>query len=111
MLALLDFRHGDRPAIIEDVLARFRETARRHRVRCPTCGWQPGRFDHWSCLETGPPEHFAPGCGTAWNTFETRGRCPGCDHQWRWTICLSCASWARHEDWYAPEDEDDETLH
>ena len=39
-------------------------------------------------------------CGTAWNTFATRGRCPGCAHQWRWTSCLRCDQWSPHGDWY-----------
>ena len=40
----------------------------------------------------------------AWNTFETRGKCPDCAHQWRWTSCLRCEGWSRHEDWYVKKD-------
>ena len=40
-----------------------------------------------------------------WNTFATRGLCPGCQHQWRYTSCLECAAWSLHEDWYAAEDQ------
>jgi hypothetical protein len=40
------------------------------------------------------------GCGARWNTFTTRGKCPGCRHQWQWTSCLRCLGWSLHEDWY-----------
>jgi hypothetical protein len=52
------------------------------------------------CSSCGHPEYFDGGCGTTWNTFTTRGLCPGCGHQWRWTTCLACHGWSRHEDWY-----------
>jgi hypothetical protein len=72
-----------------------------HRIRCPRCDWTPDSSSRWSCLDSrGYPEFFDGGCGTSWNTFHTRGRCPGCSHQWKWTICLSCASWSMHRDWY-----------
>jgi hypothetical protein len=69
-------------------------------VRCPLCAWRPRSDDLWFCADAGAPEHFLGGCGTAWNTFETRGRCPGCAHQWRWTACPACEQWSLHEDWY-----------
>jgi len=71
-----------------------------NRVRCPLCKWQPKASSRWYCGDSGYPEYFYDGCGTAWNTFTTRGVCPGCDHQWRWTVCLSCYRWSRHEEWY-----------
>jgi len=70
------------------------------RIRCPLCGWQPSASCRWSCVRVNTPEPFFMGCGTVWNTFLTRGRCPGCSHQWRWTSCLRCAGWSLHEDWY-----------
>ena len=70
------------------------------RIRCPSCRWQPAPSSVWSCQGGDGPEPFFEGCGTVWNTFSTRGRCPGCDHQWRWTVCLRCAGWSLHEDWY-----------
>jgi hypothetical protein len=70
------------------------------RVRCPLCHWRPRASSRWFCADCGHPEYFYGGCGTAWNTFETRGLCPGCKHQWRWTACLSCAGWSAHEEWY-----------
>ena len=75
------------------------------RIRCPHCLWQPERGSRWLCYPAGAPEFFFDGCGTSWNTFDTRGVCPGCSHQWRFTSCLSCAKWAPHQDWYAPADD------
>jgi hypothetical protein len=39
-------------------------------------------------------------CGTEWNTFWTRGVCPGCAYQWRNTQCLWCDEFSPHETWY-----------
>jgi hypothetical protein len=49
------------------------------RIRCPRCGWSPGKGDLWSCT-----------CSHAWNTFDTGGVCPACLHQREWTQCLMC---------------------
>ena len=70
------------------------------RIRCPLCGWKPNASSRWYCGDCDYPEYYYGGCGTAWNTFATRGLCPGCAHQWRWTICLRCCGWSRHEEWY-----------
>jgi hypothetical protein len=70
------------------------------RIRCPRCKWRPLPSSRWFCGNCDDPEYFSEGCGTTWNTFTTRGRCPGCNHQWIWTSCLRCAAWSRHEDWY-----------
>jgi hypothetical protein len=51
------------------------------------------------------PEPPFKGCGTVWNTFLTKGRCPGCSHQWRWTSCLQCQQWSLHDDWYEKPDD------
>ena len=72
------------------------------RIRCPHCNWQPKRSSRWWCLPAGSPEFFMEGCGHAWNTFDTRGKCPSCGYQWRNTSCLACGAWSRHEDWYEP---------
>jgi hypothetical protein len=69
------------------------------RIRCPLCGWSPSAASLWACESHGTPEPFF-GCGTMWNTFATRGKCPGCAHQWRWTSCLRCHEWSLHDDWY-----------
>ena len=76
----------------------------RPRIRCPHCRWQPKRGHLWTCFEAGPPENFSPGCLTTWNTFDTRGKCPGCKYQWRHTMCLACTKWSLHDDWYEPAD-------
>lgn len=73
------------------------------RIRCPLCRWQPDSASRWFCWDCDYPEFFYGGCGAVWNTFETRGRCPGCRHRWSWTSCLRCGGWARHEDWYEKE--------
>jgi hypothetical protein len=75
-----------------------------NRIRCPLCKWRPNRSSRWFCGDCDYPEYFFEGCGTAWNTFTTRGLCPRCGHQWRWTICLSCHGWSRHEEWYENRD-------
>lgn len=80
------------------------------RIRCPACRWRPRASDLWECGDCGHPEYFFGGCGTAWNTFDTRGLCPGCGHQWRWTFCLSCWEWSPHEDWYEKDGEGRRTL-
>jgi hypothetical protein len=72
-------------------------------IRCPLCGWRPLASSRWYCAGAGTPESGFTGCGTSWNTFLTRGRCPGCDHQWKWTSCHQCKEWSLHEDWYAAE--------
>jgi hypothetical protein len=64
------------------------------RIYCPRCEWAPGPHDRWMC---------APGCRTVWNTFETRGRCPGCAKRWLVTQCLTCLVASLHEDWYHDE--------
>ena len=70
------------------------------RIRCPLCDWRPRRSSTWCCVVQGTPEPPFEWCGTSWNTFSTRGRCPGCAHQWKWTSCLRCHGFSLHEDWY-----------
>jgi len=84
------------------------ETA-RGRIRCPLCFWQPLGSSRWCCSCIGTPEPPFDSCGTVWNTFETRGRCPGCGHQWQWTTCLRCAAASPHEDWYDASDASEST--
>jgi hypothetical protein len=94
--AFKDTRTADR--IIEDSLRD--EDEGRSAIRCPRCGWQPAASSRWSCNAEHAPEPSFTGCGTVWNTFDTKGRCPGCQHQWQWTSCLSCGEWSLHLDWY-----------
>lgn len=73
------------------------------RIRCPHCKWQPERSSRWGCLPMGAPENFRGGCGASWNTFDTKGVCPGCTYKWRHTSCLACEKTSLHEDWYDDE--------
>jgi hypothetical protein len=59
-----------------------REHARPfQRIRCPLCFWTPKPTSRWHCICFGTPEPYFDSCGTVWNTFDTRGRCPGCAHE------------------------------
>lgn len=69
-------------------------------IRCPQCNWRPSESSRWCCDNTGTPEPPFQACGTIWNTFSTKGRCPGCSHQWLWTSCLRCQEASLHEAWY-----------
>jgi len=59
-------------------------------IRCPLCGWVPGKHDRWQCT-----------CGHVWNTFDTGGVCPACIKQWTSTKCPSCKRWSAHSAWYS----------
>lgn len=60
-------------------------------IYCPKCAFRPCAEDRWVC---------EPGCGTTWNTFWTRGVCPGCGYAWLYTQCLACSKMSPHRDWY-----------
>ena len=99
--------HDDRTTRRVDT---FFETARRRAsqaVRCPVCQWRPTASSEWLCDPTGTPEPPFAACGTVWNTFATRGRCPGCAHQWHWTTCHRCGVCSPHDDWYDSTEGDD----
>ena len=53
-------------------------------IRCPRCKWTPRTKSLWSCK-----------CGHHWNTFDTRGLCPGCGHQWEITGVSSVEQFLR----------------
>ena len=76
------------------------DVLRQGRIRCPLCDWEPQKNTQWFCISMGPPENYSNGCGNGWHTFDTRGRCPTCSHQWRYTTCLGCNQWSPHDDWY-----------
>ena len=84
-------------------LVKNEEKTDFEKIRCPLCSWSPKAASRWFCADADAPEYFYNGCLTRWNTFETRGKCPTCAHQWRWTSCLRCGGWSRHEDWYAKD--------
>jgi hypothetical protein len=71
------------------------------KIRCPQCRWQPKASSRWFCAD----DAFHIGCGTTWNTFDTRGKCPGCSYQWVITDCLRCLKSSPHEDWYETSEE------
>ena len=73
-------------------------------IRCPLCGWRPVASSRWMCSCIVTPEPYFESCGYVWNTFETRGRCPGCGHQWHWTTCQRCSEPSPHEDWYEQDE-------
>jgi len=58
-------------------------------VLCPKCIWRPRAKNRWRCK-----------CGHQWNTFDTRGLCPGCGYQWEITVCPECGEISPHKDWY-----------
>ena len=100
---LKDDRAAER--IIVDVSPQDLEDDQELRgIKCPLCGWRPSASSLWFCDCVETPEPFFQGCGTAWNTFLTHGRCPGCSHQWRWTSCHRCEEWSLHNDWYEETD-------
>jgi hypothetical protein len=58
-------------------------------ICCPKCKWTPRASNLWSCK-----------CRHQWNTFDTRGLCPGCGYQWESTGCLQCGEMSPHGEWY-----------
>jgi hypothetical protein len=68
-------------------------STRGRKIRCPRCGFEPRKHDRWHCV-----------CGHSWNTFDTRGVCPGCDATWKETACPRCHLWSDHEAWYVDSD-------
>ena len=99
-LHLRRFRFRDEPEDFTGVILEDADDEEVPGIRCPLCKWRPLRSDLWMCWDCGHPEYFYGGCGTEWNTFETRGVCPTCRHQWKWTSCYQCFMWSKHEDWY-----------
>jgi hypothetical protein len=106
LLAYRLFQERLKPAETTKKTTDREKTNQFSRIRCPLCKWRPRPSSRWYCGDCDYPEYFFDACGTAWNTFTTRGRCPGCGHQWRWTICLSCQGWSRHEEWYENMEKD-----
>jgi hypothetical protein len=98
MLLLLKQDRAVDPVILDN--ERLAHDEDFGRIRCPLCAWHPSRSSRWCCDAREAPEPFFEGCGTQWNTFSTRGRCPQCGHQWQWTSCLRCHQWSLHEHWY-----------
>jgi hypothetical protein len=99
------FKQTPPPGVTPTIKIKGENREGSAKIRCPKCQWRPSPSSRWSCLGSeGSPEPPFPGCGSAWNTFETRGRCPSCDHQWRFTACLKCGDWSPHIEWYEISD-------
>src|SRR5215471_18246971 len=96
-MRLLKDNQGWKPVVVDVPGAQREESF--DSIRCPLCAWRPSAADRWSCYWKDTPEPFFAACGTVWNTFATKGECPGCSHRWRWTSCLRCGQWSFHEDW------------
>ena len=90
------------PDNVETIIQQDDDESNFSRIRCPLCRWQPDSSSRWVCGGDGPPEYYK-GCGWEWNTFDTRGMCPDCKHQWKWTGCLWCENYSLHEAWYTNE--------
>jgi len=60
------------------------------KIYCPKCEWKPEKESKWYCSN----------CGHRWNTFDTYGTCPSCNHIWKDTQCLECKKWSKHHHWY-----------
>lgn len=102
-IAFALFRQGTMPTDKLDITPQKDDDESNYsRIRCPLCKWQPDSSSRWYCGGDGPPEYYE-GCGKGWNTFDTGGLCPGCQHQWRWTACLWCGNYSLHEAWYTDE--------
>lgn len=63
-------------------------------IQCPVCEWNPDGEKHWACS-----------CGYKWNTFETTGKCPKCNTQWKKTSCPGCGKSTPHSAWYKTQSE------
>jgi hypothetical protein len=64
----------------------------RAGIACPGCGLSPRVGTMWVCAPDG--------CGAAFDTFATQGRCPNCDARFTWTQCPHCHRSSAHEAWY-----------
>ena len=67
---------------------------RATNIYCPLCYWHPSAASRWVCTRK------LGGCGTVWNTFDTRGICPKCAWKWEITACPACRKFSAHEAWY-----------
>ncbi len=65
-------------------------------ISCPKCGWEPDENCQWVCDV----------CNTKWNTFETHGKCPGCNKVFEDTGCSrskgGCGEMSLNAEWYEP---------
>ena len=70
------------------------ENLPRHReCTCPSCGISPPAGPFWAC------EH----CATHFDTFRTRGKCPGCGAWYLETACPHCRTQHHIDQWFAAQ--------
>jgi Zn-dependent protease len=90
-VALNGFRHGR-------ILSRLLSMPRRADAACPSCGVAPIQGDLWVCDE----------CGTRFDLFGQRGRCPVCAKLFATTRCPDCYQQHAVGEWFiAPLPHDD----
>ncbi len=82
---------------IVDLLAIMNRDEKRDysksNICCPECKWIPDGKKNWGCT-----------CGFVWDTFQTKGKCPQCETQWKDTWCPKCKKTSKHQDWYQPNE-------
>lgn len=64
---------------------------RHHDCACPSCYAAPPRGHFWVCEE----------CETRFDTFDCRGKCPGCGMWFLDTACPNCGQVHHIDRWYA----------
>jgi Peptidase family M50 len=72
-------------------MLRFAKLPRRPGFACPSCRTAPPVGPFWKC----------GACGQNFDTFETRGVCPNCAHEFPVTMCLDCGEQHAMTEWAA----------
>jgi hypothetical protein len=70
-------------------MSGWRRLQRREGFRCPGCDEAPPVGSLWKCKE----------CGKAFDTFESRARCPNCSTFHSETECPNCNAWNPMKEW------------
>jgi Zn-dependent protease len=74
------------------VLLRREKMPRRAGFACPSCKVAPPLGALWRCSK----------CSQSFDTFETRGKCPGCEAQYPITMCGECRRQYPMQEWEVP---------
>jgi Zn-dependent protease len=74
-------------------MLRLEQLPRRWGCACPACEKSPPRGQFWMC------EH----CQSKFDTFATRGRCPGCGAWFLETTCPHCHATNHIDGWFKPD--------
>ena len=74
-------------------MLRLAKLPRRQGFACPSCRTAPPLGPFWKC----------GACGQSFDTFETRGVCPGCAHEYPVTMCLDCSEQRPMTEWAAAD--------